>query len=86
MTNLIKWLRQGEQKAYYTTIDDVIHDKRCLDAADLLEECERALAAARSCPIISERDPEPAWACGETEEAVKLIDATLARLRGGTDV
>ena len=38
-------LRLGEHRAYYITIDGVVHDRRCLEAADLMDECENALEA-----------------------------------------
>lgn len=38
--NIRELMRAGEHKAYYVTIDGVLHDRRCLDAADRIEELE----------------------------------------------
>lgn len=61
-------------------------DEKLLLAADLLDECERTLAALINCPVVSEMDRDAAWGCLESVEAEHNAQNTLAKLRAAKEI
>lgn len=70
--------KMSERLRYIDSIHDTSHP--FLEAADLLDEAEKALAAMMQHSCVSDTDPEDK--SDEDHLAERLAHATLARIRG----